>query len=213
MVSAFSLVSDDMLVDYKACMGITRALSEQTDENSNHVLTMNVLKTRLEHLGHHIENVLKIIGPRKIVKKRKNLKKIIRKGTDSLQGNIDANIDIIQKNKIPHILIDEERMIFAFAWLLQAMVQQKNDFRNLQIVIARKHNVVSVLIQRNDERVSERARTSFVDTMEKEQDYNWTLAVAIIRMHGGAIRKICHNGAIESININFPIHDITKSYE
>jgi len=194
----FGLVLQQMQVDFEAGLGLSRALGQQIDGGGDSRFTAKILEQRLDRLGFHLASLRRIIGANKVVKKRKNLVKIIRKGIDSLNSS-GASIRLHMQGRIPHFFLDEEKIDFALRQFFQTMRIENEGADRIDAKVAKVGNSAKINIKSST--VSEYARA----VSENDENYALSLALAIIKTHGGSAEMVKPDGRLLAVNISLPL--------
>jgi hypothetical protein len=198
--SAFSLIFKEMTIDYQACLGLARSMGQQLNSDKVPNFTGQILEQRLDHLGRHLSNMNKIIGKGETIKKRKNLVKIITNELQNVKHENGLIIKVRKYGRIPHFYFDKGKIIFAVKQFIQSITNEAKPPYEIRIEIKKENNSANLNITRNGTVINNVAEAENLD------DYQLSLALAAIKIHGGSTQLIKPGGRLLAVNVTLPIN-------
>jgi len=203
--SVLGLINSEIMLDYKACIGLTTALESNLPKANGTYLSATILRDRLEHLGSHLTSIQDLVLPEPYEKRKISIEKIITKSieTNFRQNNQTQIIHDFQ-DQLPHVYLDEKRMYFALTNIIKSLIHYDNTIHQLSITVKRKLGSILIYFDMQNDNGSTKKWDLFKLYANSEGSYAFTLALSIIRSHGGKF-EIDNSMDINSLKLYLPI--------
>ncbi len=182
-------VNSEVMIDYQACLGLAKALQWSSSRSEGDTLSLQMLVDGLEHLGSHLSNIHELALPSAYTKKEFGLFKLVQKSIATVTLRSDkVQIKVVQEDSLPDLLLDVERMQFAVTILCQSMITRENALE-LLIKIQRKSNLALLNFELHESsHGGESRKWNPLDLYgNPRQGYAFSLALSVIRSHGGKL--------------------------
>ena len=202
-----STVNSEVIIDYQACLGLAKALKWSGSHSQGDSLSAQMLVDRLEHLGSHLSNIHELVLPSSYTRKKFNLFKLVRKSIATVTLRSDkVPIKVVQENPLPDLLLDVERMQFAVTIIVQSMITHENALE-LLIRIQRKSSLafVNFELHQSSRRAESKKWNPFDFYADPRQGYAFSLALSVIRSHGGKLEVRSAKDNMVSLCLSLPI--------
>ncbi|NIA29335.1 MAG: hypothetical protein GWP06_05395 [Actinobacteria bacterium] len=203
------VVNHEIMVDYEACLGLGRALTTSESNSKGDTFSAQILLARLEHLGSHLGNLKDLAFPKKLNKKKSDIVKIIKQCIVEINSR-EHRIEVkyLFPNRLPHMDLDANKMTFAISRILQSLIHGVGSPGLLEIVFRKKSDktCISFNLHNISSETGEKKKNHFDLFTRPEDNYALTLALSIIRSHGGTLEFTDKGQNVTSMQLYIPIH-------
>lgn len=181
-------INQELLTDYEACQGLARALEKNVSTSEGNSFSAQILLNKLEHLGSHLQHLQNLAMPQPLIKRKYNIIHLLKKSLEStIPKKDDTQVELHTPDKISPLKMDVKRMEFAFLNILQMLMNGTQNGKRMDIRILDKPGKVAIsfnLFQENDEMKWE--KWNHLDLFaDPQKGYAFSLALAVVRSHGG----------------------------
>ncbi len=201
------VVNHDIMIDYQACMGLTRAFAKTNTASKRNSLSAQILLERLEHLGSHLGNLEDLAIPATLTKKKNDIVKIIKNSVaDVANHKQPIEIKYSFQAKVPSLYIDEKKMTFAVNSILKSLINGGNASNRLVITVRKKlgNALIFFELYSLNDKVSERKVNNFDLLSDPRGNYALALAMSIIRSHRGKFKVMNKSEDMVSVQLSIP---------
>jgi len=203
------VINREIIVDYEACLGLSRALAKVQFDSQGDAFSARILLARLEHMGSHLGNLKNLAFPEKLNCKKTNIFKIIKQCVADInsQGH-PIQVKYVVPNRLPDLDLDADKMKFALGRILQSLVRNVSSPGLLEIIFSKKSDSVSISFNLHNENsdTGGEKKNHFDLFARPEDNYALTLALSIIRSHGATLKFVDKSKNITCMHLIIPIH-------
>lgn len=203
-----SVINDDVMIDYDACRGLAKALQTNNADSQGNALSATILLERLERLGAHLGNLQNLVVPRPLKKRKYGMKHLLEQCVaEANRKNNSRPIEYAIADRLPPLNMDVKRMQFAVSTLLQSLAN--GDQACERLVVTGKRRLTNILIcfdlYRRSNKLSGNDWHHYDLYADPHKGYALTLALAIIRSHGGKLETSSKTRSVISMTLSLPI--------
>jgi K+-sensing histidine kinase KdpD len=182
-----SVINHEILIDYEACLGLTKAFAGIDSTRDGNSMNARILLERLEHLGSHLGNLQQLVLPKTLTKKKCNLVHIVKNSITEIEKEKSyLNIDFSNENDKPFLYLDVKRMQFAFTNIMHSLLNGKESFEKVNIAIRKKSGFYKIYLHFQSSTSRKIKKWNLFDLYaDPKRGYIFTLALSVINSHGG----------------------------
>lgn len=209
IASILDIVNHEVMVDYEACLGLTRALVKSETNSKGNAFSAQILLARLEHLGSHLGNLKELAFPEKLNKRRANIVKITQQCFAEIKSSEQPlQVKYSFQNRLPYMDLDANKMTFAMSRILQSFIHGVGSSGMLEIIFRKESDqaAISFNLYSESSQGQVKKKNHFDLFANPEDNYALTLALSIIRSHGGTLKFIDNGKNVTSMQLCIPIH-------
>lgn len=181
-------VNHELMTDYQACSGLTMALQRSVAKSKGDSFSARLLLDKLEHLGSHLQHLQHLAVPQPLTKRKYNLAHLLKKSLLSAAlAQKEMEVKFLMPDKPPSLNLDVKRMEFAFRNILQTLVNGNKGKKHLDISIKNKSGNVDISFNLTplDNNKPDETWNYLQLLADPQKGYAFSLALAVIRSHGG----------------------------